>query len=132
MVKIVAVAGGTGGLGKLIVEALSAHSNEIKVIILSRTPGGSNAVLVDYDQQSTLEQALRGVDYVICALGSLAVGPEQRSLMQAAKKNNVRRFYPSEFGMDTNEHSLQVLQAKVASKLVMRCIYIGGCSKVCA
>ena len=120
MVKVVAVAGGTGGLGQFIIEELNKHPNELKPIILSRSPNQPNAIKVDYENETTLDSALKGVDYVVCALGTLAVGPEQRKLMQAAKRNNVQRFFPSEYGIDTSlpqNESYDVLKPKVNSDI---------------
>jgi aspartate-semialdehyde dehydrogenase len=113
-IKTVAVAGGTGGLGQLIVEALKQHPEKIKVIVLSRKqqPG---CTCICFDKEETIESALKGVDYVVCALATMATGEEQKKLMKAARKCNVKYFFPSEFGADTSlsVNSIPVLQTKV-------------------
>ncbi|KXH60832.1 hypothetical protein CNYM01_09372 [Colletotrichum nymphaeae SA-01] len=114
---VVAVAGGTGGVGKTILEQLQL-SKKHEVILLSRkapiTPasGGAKIVLADYGNIEALSLLLEkhNVETVISTIGF--VGPEaaqsQLNLIAAADKaKSTRRFVPSEFGVwvspdDTN------------------------------
>jgi len=127
--KTVAVAGGTGGLGKFIVEALKENSGQIKIIILSRKqqPG---CVCVDYNKEETLVAALKDVDYVVSALGTLATGEEQKTIMRAAKKAGVKMFFPSEFGADTSLPEIQstsVLKPKIEAAKYAETIGLPTC-----
>lgn len=103
MLTSFAVAGGTGGLGSFIVQALVAKGNA--VVVLSRTGTattvpGATVKAVDYTSPKSLEAALEGVQVVISALNAqgLALQP---ALADAAKRANVELFVPSEFGNPT-------------------------------
>ncbi|KAK1524129.1 uncharacterized protein CCOS01_09216 [Colletotrichum costaricense] len=111
---VVAVAGGTGGVGKTIVEQLQL-SKKHEVILLSRkapttlASGGAKIVLADYGNIEALSLLLEehNVEAVISTIGF--VGPEaaqsQLNLIAAADKAKpTHRFVPSEFGVwvDTN------------------------------
>jgi len=91
-----AVAGGTGGIGVLIVKELVAHG--ASVVILSRSaetaPAGATVVAVDYADPSSLVKALAGVEVVISALaaGGFAAQP---ALADAAKAAGAKLFVPS-------------------------------------
>ncbi|RFU79992.1 nmra-like family [Trichoderma arundinaceum] len=105
MVKV-AVAGGTGGLGRTIIDVLEA-SSEHDYIILSRESKENspqqNVVYADYSNVDSLTQLLdkHEIHTIISVL--LIKTPEQRdaqlNLIRAAEKSSsVKRFTPSEFG----------------------------------
>ncbi|GIJ98293.1 hypothetical protein Aspvir_000409 [Aspergillus viridinutans] len=90
---IVAVAGGTGGVGKTIVESLAGHSQH-QVIVLTRS--------VDYDDIPSLVQVLEqhAIHTIISAIGifDATTSQSQLNLIQAAEKSSVtKRFVPSEY-----------------------------------
>jgi nucleoside-diphosphate-sugar epimerase len=119
--KIVAVAGGSGALGGLIVQELIRLGAD--VIILTRKrgvdeegrcastlpscgSGETSAVAVrresDYDSVDDLSNCLRGVDVVVSALAGLddvIVGVQGR-LILAASNAGVKKFVPSDFSID--------------------------------
>lgn len=105
MVKV-AVAGGTGSIGKLIVDAILATKKH-EVVVLSRSPNpalesrGVTVIPVSYTDSSSLERALQGVHTVISTIGVPAEldawAASQIALLEAAKKVGVKRFAPSEF-----------------------------------
>ncbi|KAK1489501.1 hypothetical protein CABS01_12652 [Colletotrichum abscissum] len=110
---VVAVAGGTGGVGKTIVEQLQL-SKKHEVILLSRkapttlASGGAKIVLADYGNIEALSLLLErhNVETVISTIGF--VGPEaaqsQLNLIAAADKAKpTLRFLPSEFGVWRHE-----------------------------
>ncbi|KJR84962.1 NmrA-like family protein [Sporothrix schenckii 1099-18] len=106
-IKNVAVAGGTGALGVPIVTELV--NSGFTVTLLTREgstatpPAGVAAVKpVDYTSVESLSKAIAGQDAVVSVLGSLVIG-EQVPLVEAAAapESTVRRFIPSEFGIDT-------------------------------
>lgn len=107
MVKV-AVAGGTGGIGKHIVEGV-VEKQKHEVVVLSRKSTcpeleklGVQIVAVSYDDPSSLAKALEGVHTVISTIAGLEhsqlVVP-QLALVEAAKKAGVKRFVPSEWAM---------------------------------
>lgn len=101
--KTVAVAGGTGGLGLVVTEALVA-SGKFDTVVLSRSAdkevSGAKVVAVDFSDVESLAGALAGVDAVISAVGAAALYDGQLKLIEASKKAGVKRFFPGEFGVD--------------------------------
>ncbi|KAH7099993.1 NAD(P)-binding protein [Auriculariales sp. MPI-PUGE-AT-0066] len=94
-----AVAGGTGGLGKMIVAELVARG--VEVVVLARTAPskgvpGASVRIIDYESEESIVAALSGIEVVISALADAALGV-QPTLAEAAKKASVKLFVPSEF-----------------------------------
>uniref|UniRef100_A0A0B7KC18 NAD(P)-binding domain-containing protein n=1 Tax=Bionectria ochroleuca TaxID=29856 RepID=A0A0B7KC18_BIOOC len=120
---VVAVAGGTGDVGRTITEQL-AESGKHTVYILSRKEGdspipGTKLLVIDYSDADAIAATLdaKAVDTVISALG-LAGGEGQLKLIAGAKKApSTRRFIPSEYAAYTppdaeeNEFTTDVLRA---------------------
>lgn len=66
------------------------------------TRDGAALKKVDYDDAESLRAALAGQDAVVSALATAAVaGPQQQKLADAAYAAGVRRFVPSEFGLNS-------------------------------
>ena len=113
----ITVAGGTGGLGYHIAEAL-LNDGSFNVKILRRLPKtanekadllaskGAEIVYADYNQHDDLVNVLRGTDALISAAApGIATGNHdfdtlQTPLLNAAKAAGVKRFIPSEFGIE--------------------------------
>jgi len=78
-----------------------------------------NVFTTDYSPDS-LALAFADQDAVISLLGLSAIGDQQYALVEAAVKAGVKRFLPSEFGLDTSsEQLLAVLPAfRVRAELV--------------
>ncbi|EWY85991.1 hypothetical protein FOYG_10655 [Fusarium oxysporum NRRL 32931] len=104
---IVAIAGGTGGVGKTIVEHLQ-HQGAHKLFILGRkapaesTPESPTFLVVDYSNVEALTILLEDhkIDTVVSAINleTDAGGQSQLSLIAAADKSQTtRRLIPSEF-----------------------------------
>ncbi|VUC33471.1 unnamed protein product [Clonostachys rosea] len=105
---IVAVAGGTGGLGKSVIEQLKHHGHHHKVFILGRAapskpaPDSPEFLQVDYTDVDSLVKALqeREIDTVVSTINleTEAGTQSQLNLITAADKSQVtRRFIPSEY-----------------------------------
>ncbi|KAH7350425.1 hypothetical protein BKA66DRAFT_575730 [Pyrenochaeta sp. MPI-SDFR-AT-0127] len=106
MADTVAVAGGTGGLGRAIVDAIVA-SGDFEVLILSRTTdesrsqtskSGSRIVSVDYNDLDNIKQVLEenNVTTVISTLNlQLDITPELNLIKAAENSKTTRRFIPS-------------------------------------
>ncbi|KAI9035922.1 uncharacterized protein KD926_002638 [Aspergillus affinis] len=113
----IAVAGGTGGVGKTIVSKLKG-----KVIILTRSapepsdissPETRQKLQVDYDDISSLTKTLEenAVHTVISAISIYddQTSQSQLNLIQAADKSNVTtRFIPSEYSFIQTKELLPV------------------------
>ncbi|KAF4250708.1 hypothetical protein CNMCM8980_010649 [Aspergillus fumigatiaffinis] len=116
---IVAVAGGTGGVGKTIVETLVQNSQH-QVIVLTRSEPRSDHTLdrtrqvqVDYDDIPSLIQVLEqhAVHTIISAIGifDATTSQSQLNLIQAAEKSSVtKRFIPSEYSFIQTKDLLPV------------------------
>ncbi|KAH7116336.1 putative isoflavone reductase like protein P3 [Dactylonectria macrodidyma] len=112
----VAVAGGTGILGSLVLKSL-LQSGRFNVTILGRSernhrPIGVKLAVVDYNDSNSLVEALKGQDAVVSTLSREAT-LLQLSLIDAAVTAGVKRFIPSEFGGNLqNPNSRQLLNYK--------------------
>ncbi|CEN60435.1 hypothetical protein ASPCAL02875 [Aspergillus calidoustus] len=113
---VVAVAGGTGGLGKTIVQELRLHGSHHTCYVLGRkapkdaTFGSASFVQVDYADVVSLTKILEDhhIDTVISTINlETDAGSEaQLNLIAAADESRVtRRFIPSEFVHVINEDS---------------------------
>lgn len=132
----VAIAGATGSAGIPIVHALLAAKH--KVTALSRTGSSASSKLpnhanlsiveVDYNSIPSLTSALKGHTVVIASLPVETPIGSQNSIIDACIEAGVTRFFPAEFGTDTNNprcmelpvfankmQTLEYLRAKVAT-----------------
>ncbi|KAL3302296.1 2'-hydroxyisoflavone reductase [Colletotrichum asianum] len=105
-IRNVAVIGGTGLLGSLISKEL-IQSGLFNVTILSRGQGvdaslGANLAMVDYTDEKSLVKA----DAVVSALSREAI-PLQIQLIDAAATAGVKRFIPSEFGLNLQDPQIR-------------------------
>ncbi|KAL2268772.1 hypothetical protein VTJ83DRAFT_3618 [Remersonia thermophila] len=107
-IKNVAVLGGSGNLGPAILNELVAAG--FSVTALTRVensaahsfPEGVRVVPVDYSSVDSLKSALAGQDAVVSVLAGAATGSSaQRNAIDAALAVGVKRFIPSEFGINT-------------------------------
>ncbi|KAF9895348.1 hypothetical protein FE257_000252 [Aspergillus nanangensis] len=131
----VAIAGGTGAVGVPTIQELLAV--EYSVTVLSRTGSKSssklpqhtnlNVVEVDYESITSLTDALRDHTVVIACFGVAAPVGSQDALIDASIAAGVTRYFPAEFGTDTENpkckefpifankiHALDYLKQKVA------------------
>lgn len=113
----VLIAGATGMLGRLIASHL-LDQEDVAVHLLVREsaqadPGkaaqlddlvlrGARIVTGDVSDPASLDRSTRGVDVVVSALqgGRDVVVDGQIALAEAAARNQVRRFFPSDFALD--------------------------------
>lgn len=110
---VVAVAGGSGHVGRTIVETL-VEIGDHEVIVLGRkaTPNVANSksVVVDYADVAAIAEALtqHAVHTVICTISVVdeASSASQIHLIQAAgQSSSVKRFIASSWGSNSNEKS---------------------------
>nr|ACA60729.1 phenylcoumaran benzylic ether reductase 1 [Linum corymbulosum] len=107
------VIGGTGYIGKHIVEASAKAGNPTFALVRESTLSSKSAVIDgfkslgvtivvgDVDDHEKLVKTIKEVDIVISALGQQI--PDQVKIIAAIKEaGNVKRFLPSEFGNDVD------------------------------
>ncbi|PNP78585.1 hypothetical protein FNYG_08064 [Fusarium nygamai] len=105
---VVAIAGGTGSVGRFIVEETTADGN-FEVIILGRKVNpslekelGARILAIDYSDPNSIATLLEEnhVDVVITALSGHTPPEQELGLIQAAAKSKVtKRYIPSVWGI---------------------------------
>ncbi|KZV65330.1 NAD-P-binding protein [Peniophora sp. CONT] len=107
---------GAGNLGSFILDELlkvKTAGGIDKVVVLTRPDSvgkldsyASNGAIVvpipDYNDVSTVSEALKGVDVLISTLGHAAATQLQVPIAEAARSAGVKLFVPSEFGSSTD------------------------------
>ncbi|KAH7161739.1 hypothetical protein EDB81DRAFT_925388 [Dactylonectria macrodidyma] len=106
--SVVAVAGGTHGIGRAIVDAIK-EQGKYQLIVLSRKADketeeliGASIVAIDYANVDELVKVLEtnNVHTVISTLGAATPAESEKNLILAADKaNSTKRFIPSVFGI---------------------------------
>ncbi|KAJ5273483.1 hypothetical protein N7478_008608 [Penicillium angulare] len=105
--SVIAVAGGSGGVGKTVVERL-VQEPKFQVIVLSRQPTvdssfpGVQVVQINYDDVSSMANTLENynIHTIISAIGLLSdeTSQSQLNLIDAAEQSPAtKRFIPSEY-----------------------------------
>lgn len=95
---------GSGTLGRVAVRELADAGFAVTVFTregsASTVPPGVALRVVDYASVESLTAALEGQDALVSVIGTVAVAG-QRPLVDAAVAAGVRRFIPSEYGINT-------------------------------
>ncbi|KAI1638368.1 hypothetical protein F4809DRAFT_600540 [Biscogniauxia mediterranea] len=103
-IKNVVVVGGSGNLGKPVVDELVKAGFQVTVFTRENSsatfPAGVNSKKVNYESVDSLKSALEGQDAVVSTIATVAIGG-QYPLVDAAVAAKVKRFIPSEFGVNT-------------------------------
>ncbi|KAI1149786.1 hypothetical protein F4825DRAFT_35716 [Nemania diffusa] len=103
-IKNVAVVGGSGNLGQATVRELVAAGFAVTALTRegssSTFPAGVVSKAVDYTSVESLTSALAGQDALVSTIATVAVGG-QLPLVDASVAVGVKRFIPSEFGINT-------------------------------
>ncbi|XVE57335.1 hypothetical protein DITRI_Ditri04bG0082900 [Diplodiscus trichospermus] len=137
----VLVVGGTGYIGRRIVKASVAQGHETYVLqrpeigldieklqmLLSFKKQGAHLVEGSFSDHKSLVDAVKQVDVVICTMSGVHFRSHnlllQLKLVEAIKEaGNVKRFLPSEFGMDPARmgHALEPGRVTFDEKMVVR------------
>lgn len=119
-IKNVAVAGGSGNLGRAAVRELVDAGFTVTALTregsTSTFPAEVVSKTVDYTSVESLTSALEGQDALVSILATVAVAG-QRPLVDAAVAAGVKRIIPSEFGINTRflgkEPIGAILQGKI-------------------
>ncbi|KAJ5747947.1 uncharacterized protein N7511_009643 [Penicillium nucicola] len=114
---VIAVAGGSGGVGKTIVEKLLEES-KFDVVVLSRVRQDQDlqkvqAVQLDYNDVHSMTQALEqhNIHTIISAIGLVSdeTSQSQLNLIEAADKSKTtKRFVPSEYSFIQTANLLDI------------------------
>ncbi|KAB5564286.1 hypothetical protein DKX38_004340 [Salix brachista] len=137
----VLVVGGTGYIGRRIVKASLEQGHPTYVLqraeigldieklhlLLSFKKQGARLVQGSFSDQQSLVEAVKKVDVVICTMSGVHFKSHsilmQLKLVDAIKEaGNVKRFLPSEFGMDPSkmEHALAPGRETFDQKMIVR------------
>jgi len=113
--KSVAIAGASGQLGHLAVQEFLKQNWSVVALVSKASSEkketadqlkGAKIAVVDYSDPKSLQDALSGVDVVLSTLGNgEKLYDHQVALLAAAKAAKVKRFVPSEFGVDNDAFS---------------------------
>src|SRR5712692_6649174 len=104
------IVGATGLLGRELVTACKARGDAVHALVRPATrsdaakmkplqSAGATVHEGDVKDYGSLLKACKAVDNVICALGSMQIGDEG-PVVKAVKEAGVKRFIPSDFGLD--------------------------------
>ncbi|KAI1393075.1 NAD(P)-binding protein [Hypoxylon trugodes] len=103
-IKNVVVVGASGNLGKEVVEELIKANFNVTAFTrensTSTFPPNVTVKKVNYQSVESLTTALEGQDAVVSTIATVAIG-SQTALVDAALAAKVKRFIPSEFGVNT-------------------------------
>ncbi|MBA0849367.1 hypothetical protein Goshw_015085 [Gossypium schwendimanii] len=115
----VLIIGGTGYLGKFIVEASAKEGHPTFVLVRESTVSdpvkgklvdnfknlGVHLLLGDMYDHESLVKAIKQVDVVISVVGQMQLADQVKIIAAIKEAGNVKRFFPSEFGMDVDKNN---------------------------
>ncbi|KAL4581704.1 hypothetical protein LXL04_006231 [Taraxacum kok-saghyz] len=118
------VVGGTGYIGKRIVKASLAQGHPTFVLM---RPDIARLIEGSFSDHQSLVDAVKQVDVVICTISGVQLRSHnillQLKFVDAIKEaGNIKRFLPSEFGIDPSrmEHALEYGKESFIDKMVVR------------
>ncbi|KAL2346317.1 hypothetical protein Fmac_000317 [Flemingia macrophylla] len=129
------IIGGTGYIGKYIVEASakaghptfalvreSTLSNPAKAQVIDKFKAlGVNFVHGDLYDYDNLVNAIKQVDVVISTVGHLQLADQVKIIAAIKEAGNVKRFFPSEFGIDVDRvHAVEPAKSAFVTKAKIR------------
>ncbi len=106
----VAIVGATGNSGSYMTKSLLEQGKNVTAITrtdsTAKPPAGVTVKQVDYNDQSSIVEALRGQDAFIITLSVTAPRDTQDKLLQGAAEAKVPWVLPNEWGPDTADPGL--------------------------
>ncbi|KAH1266964.1 Isoflavone reductase [Glycine max] len=113
------VIGGTGYIGKFIVKASAETGHPTFVLVRDNTLShpeksklvesfksfGVTLLYGDLTDHNSLVKAIKQVDVVISALGGQQIDDQVKIIAAIKEAGNIKRFLPSEFGLDVDHHN---------------------------
>ncbi|CAI9115475.1 OLC1v1016380C1 [Oldenlandia corymbosa var. corymbosa] len=113
------IIGGTGSIGRYVVEASLKEGHPTFVLVRESTvssdpvkanlvetfkTSGVTLVYGDLFDHGSLVKAIKEVDVVISTVGHQQLNDQTKILDAIKEAGNVKKFYPSEFGIDMDRH----------------------------
>ena len=103
-IKNIAIVGATGSVGEPITEYLLKGGKHVVTAITradskSKMPDGVKVAKVNYDDESTLVDALRGQDALVITMKT-GQNEAQKKLIEAAAKAKIAWIMPNEYTAD--------------------------------
>ncbi|KAM0556947.1 hypothetical protein ACHAPJ_005623 [Fusarium lateritium] len=110
-IERVAIIGVGGSVGKYLTKSLiEAGKHTVTAITrpgsTSKVPEGANAVVVDYDDEKSLVEALRGQQFLAISLSVMSPAGTQEKIIKAAATAGVPWIMPNCWGSDFTNKSL--------------------------
>ncbi|KAK4490318.1 hypothetical protein RD792_000985 [Penstemon davidsonii] len=110
------IIGGTGYIGKFIVEASAKSGHPTFVLLREKTisdpaksniidgfkNSGINILQGDLNDKESLVKAIKQVDVVISTVGQMQLADQLNIIAAIKEAGNIKRFFPSEFGNDVD------------------------------
>ncbi|KAI9181670.1 hypothetical protein LWI28_017340 [Acer negundo] len=129
------IIGGTGYIGKFIVEASAKAGHPTFVLVRESTLScasrakvvenfknlGVNFVIGDLCDHKSLVEAIKRVDVVISTIGLFQLADQDKIIAAIKEAGNVKRFFPSEFGHNVDcVHVVEPAKTLFATKAKIR------------
>ncbi|KAJ6810159.1 putative isoflavone reductase-like protein [Iris pallida] len=130
------IIGGTGYIGKFIVQASARSGHPTSVLVREATAASSPAkaellegfknsgvtlVYGDLYDHEGLVKAIKEVDVVISTVGHAQLADQTKIIAAIKEAGNVKRFFPSEFGNDVDRvHAVEPMKSAYATKANIR------------
>ncbi|CAJ1930190.1 unnamed protein product [Sphenostylis stenocarpa] len=126
------VVGGTGYIGKFIVKASAEAGHPTFVLVRESTvshpeksklidsfkSSGVTLLYGDLNDHESLVKAVKEVDVVISTLGGQQIDDQLKLITAIKEAGNIKRFLPSEFGLDVDHHNAVEPAASFLNKKV--------------
>nr|WBU86596.1 EGS [Chimonanthus praecox] len=127
--------GGTGYIGKFIVEASAKAGHPTFALVREKTVSdpakakiienfknhGVTLVYGDLYDHESLVKAIKQVDVVISTVGHGQLADQTKIIAAIKEAGNVKRFFPSEFGNDVDRvHAVEPAKSAFATKAQIR------------
>lgn len=132
-IKNVAIVGGSGNLGREIVKAVLRSGFNVTALTRqdskSTFPDGVRVYKTNYDSESSLADAFKGQDTVVSVIATAALAL-QLKIIEVAARTGVKRFIPTEFGVNVvkleESGTKKILGEKVKARELLERIAAGN------
>ncbi|KAL5558018.1 hypothetical protein UlMin_034229 [Ulmus minor] len=129
------IIGGTGYIGKFIVEASAKLGHPTFALVRESTVNdpakgplvekfkslGVTVLLGDVNDYESLLKAIKQVDVVISTVGHMQILDQVKIISAIKEAGNIKRFFPSEFGNDVDRvHAVEPAKSAFAMKAQIR------------
>ncbi|KAK4999461.1 hypothetical protein LTR66_001518 [Elasticomyces elasticus] len=110
-IEKIAIVGAGGNSGKFMTESLLRTGKHTVTAITradskTKLPEGVEVKIIDYDNHTSIVDALRGQDALVITMGVMAPADQQSKLIHAAADASVPWILPNEWSPDTADKAL--------------------------